>query len=77
MEERQESMKVWRRGFMRCRRREGPCGSHHEEARREKCDISVGETDDWFEASWAVQDDVENWYFGVELILYELREGGL
>lgn len=33
-----------RRGFIRCRIREGPWGSHHEEARAEKCDISVSET---------------------------------
>jgi hypothetical protein len=32
----QELMKSWRSGFMRWRRREEPCGSHHEEARREK-----------------------------------------
>jgi hypothetical protein len=27
--------------------REGPSGSHHDEARAEKCDISVSETDDF------------------------------
>lgn len=31
---------------MRCRIRDGPWGSHHEEARAEKCDISVAETED-------------------------------
>ena len=31
---------------MRWRRREGPCGSHQEDARREKCVTSEGETDD-------------------------------
>ena len=31
---------------MRWRRREEPCGSHHEEARREKCDTSVWETEE-------------------------------
>lgn len=46
-EERHEAMKIWRRGFIRCRRREGPWGSHHEEARREKWESSVGETEDW------------------------------
>lgn len=45
-EDRQSEMKVWRRGFMRWRRREGPCGSHQVEARREKCKVSVGETED-------------------------------
>ena len=35
---------MWRRGFMRCRSREGPCGSHHDEARALKCDTSVGST---------------------------------
>ena len=39
-------MKSWRRGFMRCRSREGPCGSHHEAASREKCDTSVSDTED-------------------------------
>lgn len=43
---RQRSMNVWRSGFMRCRARDGPWGSHHEEARAEKCDISVAETVD-------------------------------
>ena len=42
----QELMKSWRRGFIRCRSREGPCGSHHEAASREKCDTSVSETED-------------------------------
>lgn len=42
---RQLVMKVWRRGFMRCRRREGPWGSHHVEARREKWVSSVGSTE--------------------------------
>jgi hypothetical protein len=27
--------------------REGPSGSHHDDARAEKCDISVSETDDF------------------------------
>lgn len=35
-------MKECRRGFMRCRRREGPWGSHQEDARELKWDISVG-----------------------------------
>lgn len=44
VEFRQRWMKVWRSGFMRCRIREGPWGSHHEEARAEKCDISLSVT---------------------------------
>ena len=43
---RQELMKSWRRGFMRWRMREEPCGSHHEDARAEKWDSSVAETED-------------------------------
>ena len=39
-------MKSWRRGFMRCRRREGPCGSHQVEARAEKWESSVEETEE-------------------------------
>lgn len=38
-------MKLCRRGFIRWRRREGPEGCHHDEARAEKCDISVGSTE--------------------------------
>lgn len=37
-------MKVWRRGFMRCRSRDEPCGSHQLEARALKCETSVGST---------------------------------
>ena len=37
-------MKLWRRGFMRWRRREGPWGSHQLDARALKCDTSVGST---------------------------------
>lgn len=33
-------MKSWRRGFMRWRIRDGPWGSHHEEARLLKCATS-------------------------------------
>ena len=39
-------MKSWRKGFMRCRRREDPWGSHHVEARALKCDTSVGLTEE-------------------------------
>ena len=45
-EERQVWIKSWRRGFMRCRRREGPWGSHQLEARREKWTTSVCETEE-------------------------------
>lgn len=37
-------MKLWRRGFMRWRRREGPWGSHQLDARALKCKTSVGST---------------------------------
>lgn len=37
-------MKSWRWGFMRWRGREGPWGSHQEEAREEKWEISVSLT---------------------------------
>lgn len=42
----QRWIKVWRRGFIRWSMRDGPWGSHHDEARAEKCDISVSETED-------------------------------
>ena len=35
-------MKRCRGGFIRCSRRDGPCGSHQLEARREKCESSWG-----------------------------------
>lgn len=44
---RQEAMKSWRTGFMRCRTREGPWGSHHDVAREEKWDSSLAETEEW------------------------------
>lgn len=37
-------MKSCLTGFIRCRRRDGPCGSHHVEARALKWEISAGET---------------------------------
>ena len=43
---RQVLTKSWRRGFMRWRSREEPCGSHHDEARREKWETSVSETEE-------------------------------
>ena len=42
---RHEAMKSWRTGFMRCRTREGPWGSHQELAREEKWLSSSGETE--------------------------------
>lgn len=38
-------MKSWRRGFIRWRTREEPCGSHHVEARASKWDISEALTE--------------------------------
>lgn len=43
-------MKSWRRGFMRCSRREDPWGSHHSAARALKCETSLGLTDEVAEA---------------------------
>jgi hypothetical protein len=37
-------MNEWRNGFMRWRSRDGPCGSHHDDASALKCDTSVGST---------------------------------
>jgi hypothetical protein len=45
-EERQAWMKSCRSGFIRCRGRDGPCGSHQEEARAEKWEISVSFTEE-------------------------------
>lgn len=45
-ESRHRDMKVWRSGFMRCRRRDGPWGSHQLEASALKWDTSVGSTED-------------------------------
>jgi len=39
-------MKRWRRGFMRWRRRDGPCGSHQLEASALKWETSVGSTEE-------------------------------
>ncbi len=43
----QAQMKSWRRGFIRCRRRDGPWGSHHVEARASKWDTSEAFTEDF------------------------------
>jgi hypothetical protein len=39
-------MKSWRRGSIWWRRREEPCGSHHDDASLSKWDISVGFTEE-------------------------------
>jgi len=39
-------MKSWRSGFIKCRSLDGPWGSHHDEARREKCNTSEAETEE-------------------------------
>ena len=44
--ERQEARNSWRSGFMRCRMRDGPSGSHQLLASDEKCVSSSCETDD-------------------------------
>ncbi len=60
MEARQDWMKSWRRGFMRWRGREGPWGSHQEEARAEKCEISVALTEEEVEGfGGAVEVELE------------------
>lgn len=43
---RQEAMNSWRRGFIRCRIREWPIGSHQELASAEKWESSSAETED-------------------------------
>lgn len=43
---RQDAMNSWRRGFIKCRIRDGPIGSHQELARAEKWDNSSAETED-------------------------------
>lgn len=54
---RQCDMKVWRIGFMRWRRREGPTGSHQLEARALKWETSVGSTVDFGDVF--VEEEVE------------------
>jgi hypothetical protein len=49
-------MKSWRSGFIRCRSREEPWGSHHVDARALKCETSSGLTEDEDEL-WA-----RNWF---------------
>jgi len=41
---------------MRCRSRDGPVGSHHDDARALKCVISVSSTVEREEALWEVCD---------------------
>jgi hypothetical protein len=66
--ERHEVMKSCRRGFMRWRSRDGPCGSHHDDARALKCDTSVGSTVEVEEGLWClgvVVDMVRDVYAGI------------
>lgn len=60
MVERHRVINSWRRGFMRCRGREGPWGSHQDEASALKWETSVGST---------VELDVGLWYFGVVVVI--------
>lgn len=43
---RQARIRSWRRGFMRCSRREEPWGSHHSAARAVKWETSLGLTEE-------------------------------
>lgn len=43
---RQVATKSWRSGFIKCRTRDGPIGSHQLLASEEKCDSSFAETDE-------------------------------
>jgi hypothetical protein len=60
-------MKSWRRGFMRWRIREGPCGSHHDDASAVKWDTSVGST---------VELGVGLWCFGAVVEMHREAIGG-
>lgn len=71
---RQEAMNSWRRGFIRCRIREWPIGSHQELARAEKWESSSAETEDvecariwgvWFDG---VDADAESKCFAEGLV---------
>jgi hypothetical protein len=64
-------MKVWRIGFMRWRRRDGPWGSHQLLARALKWETSVGSTEEveeWRRETW--------WNWGGSMDLREYIEGG-
>jgi hypothetical protein len=57
--ERHEVMKSCRRGFMRWRSRDGPWGSHHDDASALKCNTSVGSTVEFEEGLWCLGVVVE------------------
>lgn len=52
-------MKSWRSGFIRCRIREGPCGSHQVLARDAKCLSSAEETEEEEEEAADEDEDVD------------------
>lgn len=68
---RQEAMNSCRRGFIRCRIREWPIGSHQELARAEKWESSSAETEDVECARVWVDAGAERKWFGEGLV--ELR----
>jgi len=70
VEERHEVMKSWRSGFMRWRRREGPWGSHHDDASALKCDTSVGSTVE-------VELGVGLWCLGAVVDMHRELAGGI
>jgi hypothetical protein len=75
VEARQDWMKSCRRGFMRWRGREGPWGSHQEEARAEKWEISVALTEEEVEGfGGAVELELEVEVAAEELAL-RCRDG--
>lgn len=52
-------MKSCRTGFIRCRSRDEPWGSHHSEAKASKCDTSSGLTDEKVECHFDVAAAVD------------------
>lgn len=74
---RHRDKKVWRRGFIRWRRREGPTGSHQLEASALKWETSVGSTVDFggeVEVAEEEEEEVEEKRIsGVELGRYAHR----
>ena len=74
-------MKSCRRGFIRCKRREEPCGSHHVEAKALKWDTSAGLTDDveLCRICWALRRSRERFLSAVErvaILVLERNCGG-
>jgi hypothetical protein len=76
---RQEAMNSCRSGFIRCRIREGPIGSHQELARAEKWESSEAETE-WV-LVWvlgAILGLVRNWVVGRSArVAFELERRAL